>query len=108
MSIHARKAFPARIAIRATAALVAGTIAATVFSAPAMADERKPARDAALPGVDRSVGTSAVTPLPEPDEALPAGSQPGSYRVGGWDITISGSISYEIGFGDRSNRRDRR
>lgn len=89
-------------------ALVAGAIAASTIAAPALADERKPPRDGDLPGVDRSVGTSAVTPLPEPDDALPTGSQPGSYRVGDWDITISGSISYEIGFGDRSNRRDRR
>lgn len=79
---------------------VAGALLVVVAAASVRADERKqPRPDIHLPGVDRSVGTSSVTTLAEPDDALPAGSRPGSFRVGDWDVTISGSISYEIGTG---------
>lgn len=79
---------------------VAAALLVVVAATSARADERKqPRPDIHLPGVDRSVGASAVAPLPEPQDALPAGSRPGSFRVGDWDVTISGSISYEIGTG---------
>ena len=79
--------------------IVQTLIALALLAVPASAGGRKPPSDD-LPGVDRSAGTSAVgAPRPEPADGLPAGSRPGSFRVGDWDITISGSISYEIGTG---------
>ncbi len=76
--------------------------------ATAFADDQKAADDDALPGVTTgSIAPLASQPLAEPDDALPAGSEPGSIRVGNWDIRISGSVSYEIGFGDRDGSRER-
>ncbi len=70
--------------------------------APAAASEARPrtSGDDRLPGVNTgSIAPTVSEPLPEPTEALPAGEQPGSIRVGDWDITISGSVSWEIGTG---------
>ncbi|MFC3641840.1 hypothetical protein [Aquibium oceanicum] len=80
----------------------------TLFCAPAFADDQRAPTDDALPGVTTgSISPVAAEPQPEPDEALAAGSQPGSIRAGNWDIRISGSVSYEIGFGDRNGSRRR-
>lgn len=51
-----------------------------------------------LPGV--SMPEPIVTPIPQPesDDALPAGSN-GGYKVGDWDVKISGSVSIDIGTG---------
>ncbi|MCV0395855.1 MAG: hypothetical protein K5872_06310 [Rhizobiaceae bacterium] len=71
----------------------------------ALAGERPHARD--LPGVEeghRIVDEDArgLPPEPEPDR-LPGA--PGTYRVGDWDVTISGSVSFEIGTGPITNGR---
>ena len=59
---------------------------AAAASLPALAGPDADKADNGLPGVERPQGAGATdTPLPEP--------------VGDWDVTISGSISYEIGTG---------
>ncbi|MEQ8400364.1 MAG: hypothetical protein RH978_05085 [Roseitalea porphyridii] len=73
---------------------------AAAASLPALAGPDADKADNGLPGVERPQGAGATdAPLPEPDERLPVGSTPGSFKVGDWDVTISGSISYEIGTG---------
>lgn len=56
--------------------------------------------DDSLPGVKHGAGTVTTDILiGEPEDGVPVGSTPGSYKVGNWDVTISGSVSYQIGFG---------
>lgn len=80
------------IAVPAAAAMI-------LLTSAAVADDRRHAPD--LPGVEEGYRivdgkALALPPEPEPD-ALPNG--PGTYRVGNWDVTISGFVSFEIGTG---------
>lgn len=90
--------------------LLAAAPAPFVGAAPAGASDR--AADAALPGVPQPAPGNAslpgvsrpappVAPVPEPEpEALE--TAPGGWvRMGNVDVRISGSISYQIGFGGR-------
>ena len=76
----------------------AAAIVAT-FAGPLAAEERPHAPN--LPGVEegyRIVDEEALSAIPEaePDQ-LPNG--PGNFRVGNWDVTISGEVSLTIGTG---------
>lgn len=68
--------------------------ASLVFAADAAAGQDQPAQ---LPGVEAS--HSVVTTLP-PEPETPDQHQRGkSFKVGDWDVTISGSVSVEFGTG---------
>lgn len=72
------------------------TIAVLLCAAvPLHAGEKRPAE--ALPGVSENAGKS-LPPRAEPEERPDAD---GWMRIGNWEVRISGSISYEIGFGGR-------
>lgn len=84
---------------RASATVAAILLGALFAVQAATANDR--ASDRHLPGVEegyRIVDGEAgqLPPEPEPD-GIPGA--PGSYRVGDWDVTISGSVSFEIGTG---------
>lgn len=63
-----------------------------VLATPAFAGQSSDA----LPGVKGDY--SIVTPAPEPMEA-PTAPDDGTFKVGDWDVRISGSVSVEIGTG---------
>lgn len=69
-------------------------LVALVFAlaTPAFADQSS----GVLPGVKGDY--SIVAPAPEPMEA-PAAPDDGTFKVGDWDVRISGSVSVEIGTG---------
>jgi len=77
--------------------LASAVALACAFSAPALADQPSgtPDKDT-LPGVTGS--HSIVAPEPEPLEA-PTMGDGSTFRVGNWDVRVSGSISFEIGTG---------
>lgn len=83
-----------------------GIVAAPLLVFPAHAEQRaaKPASER-LPGVENEY--SIVKPAPEP---LEAPSEPNGYtfKAGNTDIRISGSVSVEVGFGDRWPGQERR
>jgi hypothetical protein len=85
---------------------ILGGLLLSLMAGPASADqtsERK-SRDA-LPGVEG--GYSIVTPAPEPLEA-PA-MDDGYFKVGDWDVRISGSVMFQIGASSAdSDKRQRR
>ena len=62
--------------------------------------------DSGLPGVSKKEAPSGDVDRNRhilDDE--PAPSDPNSWRVGDWDITISGSIRYQMGFSDKNSRK---
>lgn len=69
------------------------TLAAAIAApaAAAFADDTPPA----LPGVDTTY--RIVSPEPEPDEFLPAGESPLSFRIGNVDVTVGGELRHQIG-----------
>ncbi|WP_144860943.1 hypothetical protein [Mesorhizobium sp. J18] len=74
-------------------AIAAAPLAAAISGASA---DPLPARDA-LPGVES--GHSTVSPPPpEPEEPSPPAKE-NNFKVGDWDVTISGSVTVGIGFG---------
>lgn len=88
-------------------AIVTATIA--LSCAAALADDTKPpAVNAPLPGVDPArTEPDYRQPAPAPND--PATHEPGPrdgfVRMGDWDVKVSGSVSYEMGFGTGSGRR---
>lgn len=76
------------------------------LATPASADQVAGKRTSdALPGVQG--GYSIVTPAPEPLEA-PA-TDDGYFKVGDWDVRISGSVMFQIGASSaHSDERQRR
>jgi hypothetical protein len=67
-----------------TGALVAGT---------ALADDSQK-----LPGVDGDYRIAKPAPQPEPDDALPAGTN-GSFKIGDTEVKIGGSVRFDMGVG---------
>lgn len=80
---------------------LAGAMAALLLAAPAgaLAKDRPPAAKD-LPGVapGQPVASRGAPPPPEPEPMQENGDRR-SWRVGNWDVTVSGSVSYQIGFG---------
>lgn len=52
----------------------------------------------ALPGVTSDYRIAKPAPQPEPDDALPTGEN-GTFKIGDTDVTISGSITVDVGTG---------
>ena len=52
----------------------------------------------ALPGVTGDYRIAKPAPLPEPDDALPAGGN-GTFKIGDTDVRISGYIRIDVGVG---------
>lgn len=77
--------------------LAAGLAGAGLLPEAARADE-------SLPGVDAAAGAPIVTERPD-EEAPAAGERPGSFRVGNWDVTVSGSVSFQVGTGTARHGR---
>lgn len=50
-----------------------------------------------LPGVNGAY--SIVTPLPPEPDTKPASGQFGQFRVGNFDVKVSGKLTYDIGIG---------
>ncbi len=50
-----------------------------------------------LPGVDGAY--SIVSPLPPEPDTKPASEQFGQFRVGNFDVKVSGKLTYDIGIG---------
>ena len=78
-----------------TLAVLAASLATAASQALA---EEKPREQvtADLPGVRQP----APPPLPEPETPVEA-APGGAIRVGNWDIRVSGSVSYGVGFSSR-------
>lgn len=75
------------------------------LAAPAWADQISgKATSDTLPGVEG--GYSIVTPAPEPLEA-PA-TDDGYFKVGDWDVRISGSVMFQIGASSADSDQRRR
>jgi len=70
-------------------------LAAALFLPEPLAAAEKPASNAALPGVDGSYRIVKPAPAPEPDDTTPTNT--GKY--GRWDVTISGTITVDVGTG---------
>lgn len=51
-----------------------------------------------LPGVTGDYRIAKPAPQPEPDDALPAGSD-GTFRIGNTDVKIGGSITIDMATG---------
>jgi len=51
-----------------------------------------------LPGVTGDYRIAKPAPQPEPDDALPAGSD-GTFRIGNTDVRIGGSITIDMATG---------
>ncbi|MDX8524994.1 hypothetical protein RFM68_10775 [Mesorhizobium sp. MSK_1335] len=68
-------------------ALIAGTAA--------FADDSQAQK---LPGVSGDYRIAKPAPQPEPDDALPAGSD-GSFKIGNTDVRIGGSITIDMATG---------
>ena len=51
-----------------------------------------------LPGVSGDYRIAKPAPQPEPDDALPAGSD-GSFKIGNTDVRIGGSITIDMATG---------
>ncbi|WP_308642632.1 hypothetical protein [Mesorhizobium sp. GbtcB19] len=51
-----------------------------------------------LPGVSGDYRIAKPAPQPEPDDALPAGSD-GSFKIGNTDVRIGGSITVDMATG---------
>lgn len=51
-----------------------------------------------LPGVSSDYRIAKPAPQPEPDDALPAGSN-GTFKIGDTDVRISGSITIDMATG---------
>jgi len=84
--IRARSSRTLRIAVLA-GALTAGTVA--------FADDSSTQK---LPGVSGDYRIAKPAPQPEPDDALPAGSD-GTFKIGNTDVRISGSITIDMATG---------
>ena len=76
-----------RIALAAVGTFLAGTAA--------FADDNSTQK---LPGVTGDYRIAKPAPQPEPDDALPAGSD-GSFKIGDTDVRIGGSITVDMGTG---------
>jgi len=72
-------------------AALAGALAAGT----ALADDSAPQK---LPGVSGDYRIARPAPQPEPDDALPAGSD-GTFKIGNTDVRISGSITIGMATG---------
>ena len=79
----------------------------STLALPALAgQDSKPASSDRLPGVEGEY--SIVKPAPEPLEE-PATADDGYFKMGDWDIRISGDVMYQIGASssDSGQRRER-
>lgn len=75
------------------------------LAVPALADQVPAKRNSdALPGVEG--GYSIVTPAPEPLQS-PA-TDDGYFKVGDWDVRISGSVMFQIGASSADSEERRR
>ncbi|MDX8464531.1 hypothetical protein RFM26_02380 [Mesorhizobium sp. VK23B] len=77
-----------RIALAALAGALIGSTAA--FAGDSSAQK--------LPGVSSDYRIAKPAPQPEPDDALPAGSN-GTFKIGDTDVRISGSITIDMATG---------
>lgn len=74
-----------------------------VAASPALSGSRQPAATTPaqtktdLPGVDRSF--SIVTPLPPEPDDTPGAGQFGQFRVGNFDVKVSGKLTFDVGVG---------
>lgn len=75
---------------------LAAALAFLAAAFPASAEERPAA--SGLPGVSTDLPTAL--PEAEPQAEAPEPGSPTHFRVGDWDVRVSGSVSYTIGFGD--------
>ncbi|MDX8477840.1 hypothetical protein RFN28_05010 [Mesorhizobium sp. VK24D] len=73
-------------------AALAGLLAA---GAAAFADDNSTQK---LPGVSGDYRIAKPAPQPEPDDALPTGSN-GTFKIGDTDVRVSGSITIDMGTG---------
>ncbi len=86
----------------------------TVFALPALSDQfqvkngnqiKRPAADYSLPGV-KPAKPIVTPPEAEPENSAPAVNSDGSFNVGNTRVKISGSITVDVGTGNKhvSNR----
>jgi hypothetical protein len=81
---------PPRHLCAALAALAGALVAGT-----ALADDSTAQK---LPGVSGDFRIAKPAPQPEPDDALPAGSD-GTFKIGNTDVRISGSVTIDMATG---------
>jgi len=70
-------------------------LAGVLMAGPAFADNSSAQK---LPGVSGDYRIAKPAPQPEPDDALPAGSD-GSFKIGNTDVRIGGSITVDMATG---------
>ncbi|MDX8529601.1 hypothetical protein RFM42_01325 [Mesorhizobium sp. VK25D] len=70
-------------------------LAGVLMAGNALADDNTAQK---LPGVSGDYRIAKPAPQPEPDDALPAGSD-GSFKIGNTDVRIGGSISIDMATG---------
>lgn len=74
-----------------------------VAASPAISESRQTAAttpaqtNTDLPGVDRSF--SIVTPLPPEPDDKPRPGQFGQFKVGNFDVKVSGKLTFDVGVG---------
>ncbi len=82
--------------------LALAALAATVLPATA----QQPSYPG-LPGVrvQEPVATREASraPVGEPEERRPVTSRPGTYRIGNWDVHVSGYVAVQTGFTTRKD-----
>ncbi|MEI9403042.1 hypothetical protein [Mesorhizobium argentiipisi] len=70
-------------------------LAGMLMAGAALADDSSSQK---LPGVSGDYRIAKPAPQPEPDDALPAGSD-GSFKIGNTDVRIGGSITIDMATG---------
>ena len=70
-------------------------LAGVLMTSSAFADDSSSQK---LPGVSGDYRIAKPAPQPEPDDALPAGSD-GSFKIGNTDVRIGGSITIDMATG---------
>jgi hypothetical protein len=71
---------------------ICSAVFAVAIAMPALAADKKPAPEK-LPGVEGGYRiVKPYTPQPEPDDAPAA-------KAGGWDVTVSGTFTVDVGAG---------
>ncbi|TPL05795.1 MULTISPECIES: hypothetical protein [unclassified Mesorhizobium] len=75
--------------------VAAAALAGALVAGSALADDSTAQK---LPGVSGDYRIAKPAPLPEPDDALPAGND-GSFRIGNTDVRIGGSITIDMATG---------
>ncbi|TSE14070.1 hypothetical protein C1D09_000685 [Mesorhizobium intechi] len=78
--------------------IIAVAVAAAASSVAFAGDSSAPGQTGALPGVTGNYRIAKPAPQPEPDDALPAGSD-GSFKIGNTDVRVGGSITIDMATG---------